>query len=196
MEMTGEQLISAQKSAVWEGLNDPGILKTCISGCELLEKLSDTEFVIVTISEIEPVKAKFRGKRLLTGLDPLNSYSLLFDDQGGAAGFGKGSAKVSLQDESGGTRLACVANIQVRGKLAQIGSRLIGGVANRVAAPTSSLHCSACRARPHCGPRCSCGHSTIRFRCRRSCVRCLKHPHAFSGCVTARVRWPRGSTPT
>ncbi len=133
MEIIGEQLISAKKSAVWGGLNEPGMLKACISGCESLEKLSDTEFVIVTVSEVGPVRARFRGKLLLTDLDPPNSYTLLFDGQGGAAGFGKGSAKVSLQDMNGDTRLAYVVNIQVGGKLAQIGSRLVGGVANKVA---------------------------------------------------------------
>ena len=133
MEMTGEQLIPAAQAEVWRGLNDPEVLKACISGCESIERLSDTEYAVVTTAAIGPVKAKFRGKLLLADLAPPNSYSLFFDGQGGAAGFGKGSAKVSLAAEGAGTRLSYAVKAQVGGKLAQIGSRLIDGVAKKQA---------------------------------------------------------------
>jgi carbon monoxide dehydrogenase subunit G len=32
MEMTGEQIIPALQAEVWRGLNDPEVLKSCISG--------------------------------------------------------------------------------------------------------------------------------------------------------------------
>jgi hypothetical protein len=133
MEMTGEQLIPALQAEVWRGLNDPEVLKACIAGCESIEKLTDTEYTVVTIVAIGPVKAKFKGKLLLADLDPPNSYSLSFDGQGGAAGFGKGSAKVSLATEAAGTRLSYTVKAQVGGKLAQVGSRLINGVAKKMA---------------------------------------------------------------
>ena len=133
MEMTGEQMIPAAQAEVWRGLNDPEVLKSCISGCESIERLSDTEYTVVTTAAIGPVKARFRGKLLLADLDPPNSYSLSFDGQGGAAGFGKGSARVSLAAEGAGTRLSYAVKAQVGGKLAQIGSRLIDGVAKKMA---------------------------------------------------------------
>ena len=133
MEMTGEQMIPAAQAEVWRGLNDPEVLKACISGCESIEKQSDTEYTLVTTAAIGPVKAKFRGKLLLADLAPPDSYSLSFDGQGGAAGFGKGSAKVSLATVAAGTRLSYTVKAQVGGKLAQIGSRLIDGVAKKMA---------------------------------------------------------------
>ena len=133
MEMTGEQLIPAAQAEVWRGLNDPDMLKSCISGCESIERLSDTEYTVVTTAAIGPVKAKFRGKLQLADLAPPNSYTLYFDGQGGAAGFGKGSAQVALATEGSGTRLSYAVKAQVGGKLAQIGSRLIDGVAKKLA---------------------------------------------------------------
>lgn len=133
MDMTGEQIIPAAQAEVWRGLNDPEILKACITGCESIEMVSGTEYAIVTTAAIGPVKAKFRGKLRLADLDPPNSYSLSFDGQGGAAGFGKGTAKVSLASEAAGTRLSYAVKMQVGGKLAQIGSRLIDGVAKKLA---------------------------------------------------------------
>ena len=133
MEMTGEQLIPAVQAEVWRGLNDPDVLKACISGCESIERLSEHEYLVLTTVAIGPVKAKFKGKLLLANLDPPNAYSLSFDGQGGAAGFGKGTAKVSLAAESAGTRLSYAVKAQVGGKLAQLGSRLIDGVAKKMA---------------------------------------------------------------
>lgn len=133
MEMTGEQFIPAAQAEVWRGLNDPEVLKACISGCESIEKLSDVEYAVVATTAVGPVKAKFRGKLRLADLQPPDSYALSFDGQGGAAGFGKGTAKVSLAAESAGTRLSYAVKAQVGGKLAQLGSRLIDGVAKKMA---------------------------------------------------------------
>lgn len=133
MEMTGEQLISLPQSEVWRGLNDPEVLKACIAGCETIEKVSDTEYRVAMTAAVGPVKAKFSGKLLLSDLNPPNSYSLSFEGSGGAAGFGKGSAQVSLKTEGAATRLSYSAKANVGGKLAQVGSRLIDGVAKKMA---------------------------------------------------------------
>src|SRR5438876_1054604 len=82
---------------------------------------------------VGPVKAKFTGKLLLSDLKPPNSYSLSFEGSGGAAGFGKGGAQVSLKAEGAATRLTYSAKASVGGKLAQVGSRLIDGVARKMA---------------------------------------------------------------
>lgn len=133
MEMTGEQLIPVPQAEVWRGLNDPEVLKACIAGCESIEKVSDTEFRVAITTAVGPVKARFSGKLLLADLNPPTSYSLSFEGSGGAAGFGKGGAKVALAPEGGGTRLTYTASASVGGKLAQVGSRLIDGVAKKMA---------------------------------------------------------------
>ena len=133
MEMSGEQHISLPQERVWEALNDPAILKACIPGCESIDRVSGTEYKVAMTAAVGPVKAKFSGKLLLSDINPPNSYSLNFEGSGGAAGFGKGSAQVSLAPESGGTLLTYKAQASVGGKLAQIGSRLIDGVAKKMA---------------------------------------------------------------
>lgn len=133
MEMTGEQRIPLPRQQVWEALNDPAILKACIAGCESIDRVTDTEYKVAMTAAIGPVKAKFTGKLLLTDLDPPNSYALAFEGSGGAAGFGKGGAKVRLADDGAATVLSYEATASVGGKLAQIGSRLIDGVARKMA---------------------------------------------------------------
>jgi len=133
MEMTGEHIIPVPQQRVWDALNDPAVLKACIAGCETIEKVSDTEYKVALTAAVGPVKAKFNGKLLLADLNPPNSYSLSFEGSGGAAGFGKGGATVVLAPEGEGTKLVYTAKATVGGKLAQVGSRLIDGVAAKMA---------------------------------------------------------------
>lgn len=135
MEMTGEQTIPAPRQKVWDALMDPEILRQCIVGCETVAKTSETDFEAAVVIKVGPVKAKFKGKVSLNDLNPPTSCTIAGEAQGGvAAGFGKGTAKVELSDAAGGaTRLTYAVNAQVGGKLAQIGARLIDGVAAKMA---------------------------------------------------------------
>ena len=133
MEMTGEFRIPAPRQRVWEGLNDPEILKCSIPGCQAIEKLSDTEFTAKVLAQVGPVKANFAGKVKLSDLDPPQSYTIAGEGSGGVAGFAKGSAKVNLDEDGGATVLHYAVQAHVGGKLAQIGSRLIDSVARRMA---------------------------------------------------------------
>jgi carbon monoxide dehydrogenase subunit G len=133
MDMTGEFRIPAPRQRVWEGLNDPQILKECIPGCQTIEKVSDTEFAAKVLAQVGPVKANFAGKVTLSDLDPPQSYTIAGEGSGGVAGFAKGSAKVNLAEDGGATLLHYPVQAHVGGKLAQIGSRLIDSVARKMA---------------------------------------------------------------
>jgi carbon monoxide dehydrogenase subunit G len=133
MEMTGSYRIAAPRDVVWAALNDPEVLKACIPGCESLEKLSDTEMRAAVTSKIGPVKAKFTGKVNLLDLNPPESYTISGEGSGGAAGFAKGGADVKLTEDGADTVLTYTAKAQVGGKIAQLGARLIDGVAKKMA---------------------------------------------------------------
>jgi carbon monoxide dehydrogenase subunit G len=133
MELTGETLIPAPRQRVWEALNDPEILRQSITGCETIEKLSDTELTARVTAKVGPVKATFTGAVTLSDIDPPNGYRISGEGKGGVAGFAKGGANVTLTDAEGGTLLRYSVDAQVGGKLAQIGSRLIDATAKSYA---------------------------------------------------------------
>jgi carbon monoxide dehydrogenase subunit G len=133
MELTGERLIPATPAATWAALNDPAILKDCITGCESLERTGDNAFQALVAVKVGPVSARFKGNLTMTNVNAPTSYTMVFDGQGGVAGFGKGSADVSLAPEGAQTKLSYAAKAQVGGKLAQIGSRLIDSAAAKIA---------------------------------------------------------------
>lgn len=133
MDMTGEQRIAAPKQVVWEALNDVEALKASIPGCEEVEKKSDTEFTAKVRLAIGPVKARFTGEVTLSDIDAPNGYTLSGQGAGGVAGFGKGEAKVSLNEDGEETVISYTAHATVGGKLAQIGQRLIDSTAKKLA---------------------------------------------------------------
>ena len=133
MTMNGQVQLPASREVVWEKLNDPEVLKSCVPGCEQLDKTSDTEFQAVASIKVGPVKARWKGKVRLSDLDPPNGYRISGEGEGGVAGFAKGGATVALADKDGGTLLTYNVEAQIGGKLAQLGQRLINGSAKKIA---------------------------------------------------------------
>ncbi len=133
MDMSGEYRIPAPRERVWAALNDPEILRQAIPGCESVTKTSDTDMEAAVTAAVGPVKARFKGKVTLSDINPPESYTITGEGTGGAAGFAKGSAQVSLREDGADTVMSYVVKANVGGKLAQIGSRLIDGTAKKMA---------------------------------------------------------------
>lgn len=133
MEIKGEYRIAAPRDKVFAALNDPAVLQACIPGCESLEKTSDTEMKAKVRMRIGPVSASFSGKVTLSDIDPPNGYKISGEGQGGAAGFAKGGAVVTLREDAADTVLNYNVDAQVGGKIAQVGARLIDGTARKLA---------------------------------------------------------------
>ena len=124
MTMSGEVQLAATREVVWEKLNDPAVLKACIPGCEDLESTDEGGFRATAKIKVGPVSARFKGKVVLSDLDPPNGYKIAGEGEGGVAGFAKCGAVVGL------------ATIVVSGFVAdRIGRRnLLAGTAAAIAA--------------------------------------------------------------
>jgi len=133
MDMTGEFRIPASRETVWEALNDPEVLKASIPGCQELDKVGDDQMTAKVKTKVGPVSATFSGKVTLSDINPPAGYKISGEGQGGVAGFAKGGAEVTLDEDGSETVLKYTATAQVGGKLAQIGSRLIDSTAKKMA---------------------------------------------------------------
>jgi len=133
MELEGTKVIPAPRARVWELLNDPEVLKSCIPGCTELTGTPETGFEATVVQKVGPVKATFKGAVTLQNVVAGESYTISGEGKGGVAGFAKGAADVWLTDVEGGTELAYKVDAQVGGKLAQLGNRIIGGFAKGMA---------------------------------------------------------------
>ncbi len=131
MELIGRHTIRAQRGAVWAALNDAEVLRRCIEGCESLVRLDDNRFEGIVVAAVGPVKARFTGIVTLSDIEPLHGYTISGEGKGGAAGFAKGLAALSLSDEPEGTALDYKVKATVGGKLAQLGARLVDATASK-----------------------------------------------------------------
>jgi carbon monoxide dehydrogenase subunit G len=120
MELSGSRLIPASQQRVWDKLVACGTLKACITGCERLERISDNEYLVGLHANYGPVWARFQGRLKLTDIDAPNSYHLVFEGDGGAAGSAKGYADVKLTSEGDSTRLSYTAHADLQGSLSQL----------------------------------------------------------------------------
>lgn len=135
MELSGSRTIPAPQQATWDALDDPATLRSCIAGCESLDRTDDGALAALVSMRVGPVAARFKGRLARSDVDAPNGCTLAFDGQGGVAGFGKGTAVVRLAPAEDGraTTLSYEAKATVGGKLAQIGSRLVDAAAAKVA---------------------------------------------------------------
>ena len=131
MKLIGSYKLNVKKEIVWQALNNPDILKQCIPGCESFVKESSTVFSAFATNQIGPMNATFSGKINLSNIKENESYTISGEGQS-AVGFANGNADVKLAEENGLTTLSYKVNVNVGGKVAQLGSRLIDGVAKKM----------------------------------------------------------------
>ncbi|WFL77772.1 carbon monoxide dehydrogenase subunit G [Altererythrobacter arenosus] len=133
MEIKGSYHLPCEPQRAWEALNDPELLKSCLKGCERLEKTADDRFEGTVQAKVGPVNARFSGSLTQTEVNAPHGCTMVFEGQGGVAGFAKGQADVSLDAVDGGTQLSYLADAKIGGKLAQMGARLVEGTARSMA---------------------------------------------------------------
>ena len=131
MKLSGNYKLNVKKEIAWDALNNPEILKQCIPGCDSFDKENDNSFSASATNQIGPMNATFSGIVKLSNIKKNESYTLSGEGQS-PVGFANGSADVKLVEENGVTTLSYEVNINVGGKIAQLGSRLIDGVAKKM----------------------------------------------------------------
>ncbi len=133
MDIAGEHRIAAARQVVWNALNDTAVLQACIPGCEELQRLSDTILKARVLVQLGPVKSIFTTYITLDELNPPTSYTIVGEGVAGSAGSGRGEARVRLAEDGALTLLTYTVDLKLRGKLAQVGSRLLEGATRQLA---------------------------------------------------------------
>ena len=131
MKLSGSCKLNTKKETVWNALNDANILKKCIPGCDFFKKEDENSFKASATNQIGPMNATFSGSVKLSNIKKNESYTLSGEGQS-SVGFANGQADVKLTEDNGITTLNYEVNIDVGGKISQLGSRLIDGVGKKM----------------------------------------------------------------
>ena len=132
MEVEGEILLPGTPALVWQRLNDPEVLVHCIPGCTRMTRLDAHNFECEIRVSYGFINATFMTLLELSNVQAPRSYTLTGRSQGGLAGFGQGVADVWLVEAAPGTTLRYAARLAASGRIAQLGSRLLGSTTRRL----------------------------------------------------------------
>ncbi len=133
MELKGQYTLPAARAAVWAALNDPDIIADCLSGCESMEKVSDTEMKAVVAVAFGPFRSRFTGTVALSDANPPMRWTLTGEGRGRPSGTAKGDASVELVESGSETIVNFIGGAEVGGKLADIVEALVETQAREMA---------------------------------------------------------------
>jgi carbon monoxide dehydrogenase subunit G len=132
MKITASSIIPADRARVFAALIDPAILQRAIPGCESLTATGPDAYEAALKIGVAGLKGTYTGKAAIRDKNPPDALTLTFEGKGGP-GFVRGSAAVTLADDNGSTRVDTVADVQVGGLIAAVGSRLVEAASRKLA---------------------------------------------------------------
>lgn len=133
MQMSDQKEIAADPATVYAALLTPEVLQACVPGAQDVKGTPEEGFEAAVTQKVGPVKATFKGQVTLSDMVENEKLTISGEGKGGAAGFAKGGATVTLAPSETGTLLSYDVDAKVGGKLAQLGSRIIDGFAKKMA---------------------------------------------------------------
>lgn len=131
MDFSGEFETPAAVEATWDFVMDPSRVAWCGPGVREVEVLDPTHYRITARVGIGAIAATFRLDAEVADVEEGESASVLVRAQAPGTAV-EGRASMSLADAGGGTRMTWKVTVQISGKLAAVGERLIRGTADRM----------------------------------------------------------------
>ncbi len=132
MKLSGEQVIPANREAVYDAMLDPETLKGALPGCESLEEIGPNEYRTAMTIGVAMIKGKYEGTVKITDDVRPEGFTMHIEakgPQGQVSGVGTLKFEVVSDTE---TRVIYDGDANVRGMLARIGSRVIQPAANMI----------------------------------------------------------------
>ena len=128
MKIDGEYVFDGPREAVWEIVRDPDVLASALPGTQSLEQISENEYQGEMQVRIGPVGGLFTGKVVISEEVPPESLTMTVEGKG-KPGFVKGTGNVQLaSQESGKTLMQYQGDMEVGGRLASVGQRMMDSV--------------------------------------------------------------------
>lgn len=128
MIVEGNYLLPGSPEAIWDLLMDPEVLAKAMPGTRSLTRVAPDRYEGVMRVGIGPITAaEFELTIALSEVQRPERYAMQIDSKG-KFGFTRGLARVELVPEANGTVMRYSADLQVGGKIAALGQRLLESV--------------------------------------------------------------------
>ena len=127
----GEHRVSAAPKTVWDLLIDPHNLAQVIPGCRDLTEVTPGEYLARLALGVGPIRGEFQARVKLSDLDEPRSLTLS-GELTGPLGSASGEGRLALIPEGSATLVRYDYDIQLSGKVAAVGGRMLDGAARRL----------------------------------------------------------------
>lgn len=131
MELQGTHQFKAPLQSVWQALLDPTILAKALPGGDQLERVGENDYKAAMNVRVGPVQGRFEGKVTLLDIVEPQSYRMVVSGTGGP-GFLNGEGTLMIAANADGTHLTYKGDVQVGGRIASVGQRLIESTAKSI----------------------------------------------------------------
>jgi carbon monoxide dehydrogenase subunit G len=131
MEIEGTHQFDAPVTSVWDALLNPSVLAKAMPGGDQLERVGENDYKAAMNVRVGPVQGRFEGQVTLTDIVVHKSYRMKVSGTG-AQGFLNGEGALALAENDGGTLLTYTGDVQVGGRIASVGQRLIDSTAKSI----------------------------------------------------------------
>lgn len=135
MILEGKFTLKAPIQKVWDSLLEPETLLACVPGAEKIEKLDERTYDCVIKQKVGPISVRFKFKTVLTKLDPPHHFELEGEgDEIAKAGRFTQKSTVHLRETEEEVEISYKTEVNVVGKLATFGDRIMRAKAKKVEA--------------------------------------------------------------
>ncbi len=126
--------VQAPIDAVWRFVMDPQQVVTCMPGAALDEVVDDRTFLGTVKVKVGAITATYKGRVQLTQVDQQGrSMQMTAEGRETGGGMAKGTLSSRLRALSDGqTEVVAEANVDLTGRLMQVGRGMIQGVAHQL----------------------------------------------------------------
>ncbi len=131
----GRELLGLPPAEVWRRLNDPSSLAAAIPGCSALDPQPDGSFLATMTIAVGAVRGSYDGTLRYEEVEAPDRCTIAIAGRG-KLGEIAGRGRLELVAVADGTEVAYAGSFEVRGRVAAVGGRVIGGVARRVIVET------------------------------------------------------------
>ena len=132
MKVQGEHLFKGTAKQVWDLFRDTEVMAAALPGTKNMELVGENLYEAVMNVRVGPVAGEFAGQLEISNEDFPRSYRMTVDGRG-KPGFLKGAGDVILEEmDSDQTLMKYEGEVQIGGRLAAVGQRLIDTVAKSI----------------------------------------------------------------
>ena len=132
MKVEGEHQFNGTPQQVWDLFRDTDVMASALPGTQKMEFLGDNKYEAAMNVRVGPVSGEFSGQLIISNENHPHSYTMTVEGRG-KPGFLIGTGDVSLEDQGElGTLMTYVGEVQIGGKLAAVGQRLIDTVSKSI----------------------------------------------------------------